>query len=71
VEGKVMLDGGFSDEGVFEIAFNGAIAGQVFDWFKLQEWVENGRRMAPSTPKSRKRHLRIGNLDTVFPGIQQ
>ena len=41
-----ILDVGFSDDGVFEVAFNEAIVGMVIDWVHLQDWIERGKRMA-------------------------
>jgi hypothetical protein len=41
-----ILDMGFSDEGTFEVAFNEQIGGIIIAWDKLQDWIEEGRKMA-------------------------
>ena len=43
---KVVLDVGYSETGVLEIAFNKEIAGLVLEWARLQELIEDGRKMA-------------------------
>jgi len=42
----LILDIGFSDTGILEIAFNEPIAGFVFGWQRFQELIEEGTRMA-------------------------
>jgi hypothetical protein len=41
-----ILDVGFSDDGIFEVAFNERIGGVVVDWVQLWEWIEKGKNMA-------------------------
>jgi hypothetical protein len=41
-----ILDTGFSDSGIFEIAFNESIGGVVIDWVVLQEWIEKAKDLA-------------------------
>lgn len=42
----VVLDVGFSDSGVLEVAFSEGIAGLVVEWERLKEFIEQGRAMA-------------------------
>ena len=41
-----ILDAGFSDNGIFEIAFNDSIAGVIIDWVELREWIEKAKDLA-------------------------
>lgn len=43
---KFIFDVGYSDSGVFEVAFNEEIAGLVLEWAQLKQLVEDGKRMA-------------------------
>ncbi len=43
---EVLLDVGFSEKGVLEVSFNETIVGLVFDWPRLQELIEEGRKLA-------------------------
>ena len=43
---KFIVDVGYSDTGIFEVAFNKEIGGLVFEWAQLQELIEAGRKMA-------------------------
>jgi hypothetical protein len=45
-DGKVLLDVGYSDAGVFEIVFNEEIVGLVLDWARFEELIEDGRKIA-------------------------
>lgn len=41
-----ILDVGFSDVEVFEIAFNDGIAGVLIEWEELRKLIDDGRAMA-------------------------
>lgn len=41
-----VFDVGFSDTGVFEVAFNPSIGGKVFEWEQLQSLFDEGRALA-------------------------
>jgi hypothetical protein len=41
-----VLDVGFTDEGVFEVAFNPEIAGKVMDWDQFLVLLEEGKALA-------------------------
>lgn len=41
-----LLDVGFTDEGIFEIAFNPSIGGKVMEWEQLQKLLDEGRSIA-------------------------
>lgn len=41
-----ILDMGFSDNGIFEIAFNKSIGGVIIDWVQLREWIEKAKDLA-------------------------
>jgi len=41
-----ILDTGFSDNGIFEIAFNESIGGVIIDWVELREWIEKAKDLA-------------------------
>jgi hypothetical protein len=41
-----VLDVGFSDEGIFEVAFNPGIAGGPIEWEQLRKMIEEGMRLA-------------------------
>ena len=43
---EVLLDVGYSEKGVLEVSFNETIVGLVFDWPRLQELIEEGRKLA-------------------------
>lgn len=41
-----IIDVGFSDIHVFEVAFNASIAGVLIDWELLRKLIEEGRSLA-------------------------
>lgn len=41
-----ILDVGFSDTEVFEVAFNASISGVLIEWGRLQKLIEEGRALA-------------------------
>jgi hypothetical protein len=41
-----VLDVGFTDEWVFEVAFNQSIGGKVMEWMQLLKLLEEGRALA-------------------------
>jgi hypothetical protein len=41
-----VLDVGFSDAGIFEVAFNPGIAGTLIEWEQFQKMIEEGKRLA-------------------------
>lgn len=41
-----VLDVGFTDEGVFEVAFNPEIGGKVMDWDQFLALLEEGKALA-------------------------
>ncbi|UCV21490.1 hypothetical protein [Ferribacterium limneticum] len=43
---KAILDAGFSEAGVFEVAFNTEISGVLIEWDRLRELIEDGRKLA-------------------------
>ena len=43
---KVILDVGYSDTSVFEVAFNQDIGGFVLDWVRFQALIDEGKRLA-------------------------
>jgi hypothetical protein len=45
-DGKPILDVGFSDAGIFEVAFNPEIAGVLIEWEQLQKMIEEGNKLA-------------------------
>ncbi len=47
LEGETpVLDIGFTDEGVFEVAFNPAVGGKVMEWGHLLKLLNEGRVLA-------------------------
>jgi hypothetical protein len=42
----VILDVGYSDTGIFEISFNSEINGFLVEWERLQELIEDARKIA-------------------------
>jgi hypothetical protein len=45
-DGEPILDVGFSDAGIFEIAFNPGMAGALIEWEQLRKLIEEGKRLA-------------------------
>ncbi|ETR76402.1 hypothetical protein X566_15640 [Afipia sp. P52-10] len=45
-EDVILLDVGYSDDGVFEIAFDEGIANKITDWDSFSRVIEYGRRLA-------------------------
>lgn len=45
-DGTVILDVGYSDAGVFEVAFSEGANGKVFVWIELQSLVAAGQKLA-------------------------
>ena len=43
-----VLDVGFSDEGVFEVAFNSSIGGKTMEWGQFLKLLDEGRALADS-----------------------
>ena len=43
---KLLLDVGFSDEGIFEIAFASEVANLLISWDFFKSVIEEGRKMA-------------------------
>lgn len=41
-----LLDIGFTDDGIFEVAFNPCIAGKVMEWGQLLKLLDEGRGLA-------------------------
>lgn len=41
-----LLDVGFTDEGVFEVAFNPSISGKTMEWEQLLKLLEEGKTLA-------------------------
>ncbi|HAG75475.1 MAG TPA: hypothetical protein DCL53_08460 [Thauera sp.] len=41
-----ILDVGFTDEGVFEVAFNPSIGGNLIEWERLLNLLDEGRALA-------------------------
>lgn len=41
-----LLDAGFTDEGVFEVAFNQCISGKIFEWEQFHKLLDEGRALA-------------------------
>jgi hypothetical protein len=41
-----ILDVGFSDAGVFEVAFNERISGLLIEWEELRKLIEDGKILA-------------------------
>jgi hypothetical protein len=41
-----LVDVGFTDEGVFEVAFNPSIGGKVMEWDQFLELIREGRTLA-------------------------
>ena len=41
-----LLDVGFTDEGIFEVAFNPSISGKVMEWEQLLELLDEGKALA-------------------------
>ncbi|GCA52237.1 hypothetical protein KGO5_04702 [Sinorhizobium sp. KGO-5] len=41
-----ILDAGFSDKGVFEVAFNDAITGSLIEWEQLRKLIDEGQTIA-------------------------
>ena len=41
-----IIDVGFSDTEIFEVAFNASIAGVLIDWELLRKLIEEGRSLA-------------------------
>lgn len=47
LDGEIpVLDVGFTDEGVFEVAFNPGIGGKVMEWDHLLKLLDEGRVLA-------------------------
>ena len=42
----ILLDIGFSEEGILEIAFHDGIAGLIVEWSKFKEIIEQGKKLA-------------------------
>jgi hypothetical protein len=47
-----VLDVGFSDDGIFEVAFNPTIGGTVVEWGQLLKLLGEGKILAESDRKS-------------------
>ncbi len=45
-DNQSILDVGFSDGGVLEVAFDDKVVGLVIEWSRLQEVIEEGRKLA-------------------------
>ena len=41
-----ILDAGFSDKGVFEVAFNDAMTGSLIEWEQLRKLIDEGQTIA-------------------------
>ncbi|ATE59823.1 hypothetical protein CCZ27_07545 [Thauera sinica] len=41
-----VLDAGYTDDEVFEVAFNSSIGGRVIDWDQFVKLLEEGRSLA-------------------------
>lgn len=41
-----VLDVGFTDEGIFEVAFNPSIGGKVLEWERLLKLLDEGKALA-------------------------
>jgi hypothetical protein len=42
----LLLDVGFTDEGIFEVAFNPSISGKVMEWEQLLDLLDEGKALA-------------------------
>ena len=45
-DNQSILDVGFSDGGVLEVSFDDKVVGLVIEWSRLQEIIEEGRKLA-------------------------
>lgn len=45
-DGTVLLDVGFSDNDIFEIAFHEGVSNAIVDWDRFVDILDKGRKMA-------------------------